>query len=262
MILNDIQKVYLNNLNLPLDDPNRIKDLNSFFALKCDIEKEIDSCPWATGSFNPSLTNQNIYGVTIDKFERVIGGMNHCIYFKNNEQVLYNTTYFLELIDFLEQEKLITYIDKAPDEIANFKVPVLKTTIIIGVHDVHKIDDRLWFLIKEFVLCEFVPLQEKLNEFIKNDYKIKEEVLKDSEVNDRKHQLKITQRSLNITIAALCVSILVNIFTIIEYSTNRNISIIKDITKSDTTKVKILNNALYDTIKIYDTVKVKNNIKK
>jgi hypothetical protein len=246
----------LNSLNLELDDPKRIKDLNSFFALKCDIEEELPSCPWATSLMNPSLAKKNIYGAKINDIERFIGLINKSIYFKDNKKVLYDTIYFLELIDFLEHKRLLTYVYQTPDDIVNFIVPVLKETITIGIHKVHKIDDRLWLLVKEFVLNEFIPLPD-LNEYVKNGYKTEEKRKIDKEVLDREHLLRTTRNSLYTTIAALIVSIIVNIITLCTINNERNISIIKDLTKNDTTKIKIMNNMIIDTAIKHDTVIIK-----
>jgi len=256
MLLNDFQKNLLGYINQPLDSEKRIKDINSFFELTCDIEKEGIACSWVTSDFNPTLENQNIYTVEIDEFKQQLGILNKGVYFKDNKQVIYNTVYFLELVDFLEREKLITYIDKSPSELVKFKVPVLKNTQLIGIHDVHPIDDRLWLLIREFVLCEIVPLPE-LNDYINNQNKTKEEINVQTEIKDRRQQLELTRRTLILTVIALFVSVVMNFVSIYLYTTERNISIVRDVTKEDTSKVKIVNYPIVDTVKKIDSIVIK-----
>ena len=254
MILNDAQKIFIKDINLPIDSPSRLKDINSFFNLKCPTNKAKTSCQWVVQKVKTTI-NQNIYRIVTDDINATLTAVNTSVFFNDRNKAFFDTLYFLELVDFLETNKLITLIDKDPDDIKDFKIPVLEGDILSNF-GIDPIDDRMWLLVKEFVLTEIVPLPD-LTEFIKNGYKTKEEFEIADEINDRKHQLVVTRNSLYITIGALVISILVNIFVIYNYNNERNISIIKDFTKNDTTKIKMMNNQVFDTIKIYDTLKIK-----
>jgi hypothetical protein len=254
MILNEIQISILSQINQPLNSEKRIKDLNAFFELRCEIKEEKHSCPWIPNKVK-NTTSQNIYRIETQNVDTQLTLSNRTIIFTDRDKTFFETVYFLELIDYLEKNKLITFVEKDPDDLQNFKVPILDGDILSNF-GIDPIDDRIWQLIKEFVLIEIVPLP-KLNEFIKNGLKTDKEVKEAEEIKDRKHELSITRKSLKITIAALVISVAVNIYSIYMNTTDRNISIVKDLTKIDTNKVLITNGKLFDTIKVYDTLKIK-----
>jgi hypothetical protein len=255
MILNEIQISILSQINQPLNSDKRIKDLNTFFELRCEVKEENHSCPWVIEKVKNTIS-QNIYRIKTENVETELTLKNGTIIFKDRDKTFFETIYFLELVDYLEKNKLITFVEKDPDDLEKFKIPVLEGNIL-NVFGIDPIDDRIWQLIKEFVLVEIFPLPD-LNEFIQHGYKTDNEFKNEEEIKDRKHELSITRKSLIITIFALIISVAVNIYSIYMNTTDRNISIVKDLTKKDTNKILITNNPLvYDTIKVYDTVKVK-----
>lgn len=254
MLLNDFQKELVGDINQSLNSEKRIKDINSFFELKCKIKQEKHSCPWIPEKIK-NTTSNDIYKIKNDNIDVGLTLGNKSIIFEDRDGTYFATLYFLELIDFLEKNKLITIVEKDPDDLKLFKVPIIPGDIL-SVFGIDPVDDRMWLLIKEFVLTEFVPLPD-LDKFISNGFKTEEDVIAEEEIQSRKHQIDVTRKTLRITIVALCVSVVFNIVSIIVYNTNRNITIVEDKTKSDTNNVKIVNYPVTDTAKKLDTIEIR-----
>jgi hypothetical protein len=250
MILSKEQKEFLNKINLQIDSKDRLKDINTFFNTFCKIKERLKSCPAVTIAHNLDGINtvsSEIYKIKGENVDARITLVNKSIIFLDEERVYYDTLYFLELMDFLEQNKLITFTDKAPDDIEKLDVPVLEKTFKYLGNDIHPIDDRLWQLIKEFVLVEIVPLP-KLDEFIKRGYKTDQEHYTEEENKDRK---RANRNTLVIAIITVVLSSLINYLI---YTNKRDVNVIN---QRDTINVKVLPNQNIDTIKsiISDSIK-------
>jgi hypothetical protein len=240
MNLNDKQKEYLYKINLPIESNDRLKDINTFFELFGNIKEHLEGFQWVVGYGKSNELDfidrkifeiQNEYGcasLTLD---------NSSLIFVNTLQTFYDALYFVELIDVLEKNKLLAFIDKEPNELKEFKVPVLEETRTVGLYEWHLPFYKLWILIKDFVLVEFAPMPE-LNEFIKNGFKTKEEI-------KMERDLEISIKSLNsykwFSICALVISIILGAINLISYTTERSVSITNDLNKYDTNKVIIIN---------------------
>jgi len=240
MNLNDRQIEYLNKINLPLDAKDRLKDINSFFELFGNIKNNLKGFQWVTGYGKTSeldFIDSKIFKIENEYGNASLTLNNKSIIFDDTTQIFYDTLYLVELIVVLEENKLIAFIDKEPNEIKGFKVPVLEETIKVGMQEWNPPFYKLWILIKEFVLVEFVPMPE-LKDFIVNDFKTKEEIKIEKDLDISTKSLKSYKW---FSICALAISIILGIINIISFTTERTVSITRDLTKYDTNRVIIIN---------------------
>jgi hypothetical protein len=240
MNLNEQQKGFLDKLNLPLDSKDRLKDINTFFEVFGNIKENIRGFQWATpGNKTNELDfiDPKIFRVEYEYGSPTLTMFNPSIIFIDTMQTFHDTLYFIELIVELEKNKLIAFIDKEPNELKKFKVPVLEETKTVGAYEWHPPFYKLWILIKEFVLVEFIPMPE-LYDFIINDYKTKKEIEKENEEKYRKRSLKWT---IFIAITSIILSISTGIFNYFTYQKDRVVSIQN---QKDTVRVILL-----DTLK-------------
>lgn len=240
MILNRKQKEFLEKINLPIDSKDRIKDMNSFFKLFGNIKNIINNFPYAIGFGlinKPDNINLKIFTVENEYGSASLTNENESITFENYEKTFYDTLFFVDLINLLEKNNLVSIVDKEPDEIINFKVPVLEETMTILDKPMQIPFYKLWILIKEFVMVEFVPLPE-LKDFIENDYKTINEI--DNE-KEEKHRTKSLRWTISIAVVSILLSICTGIFNYLTYKTDRIVTIQN---QKDTVKVILL-----DTLK-------------
>ena len=240
MNLNKKQIEYLHKINLPFDSKDRLKDVNSFFELFGKIKTQSEGFPWVTGYGKTSeldFIDPQIFTVKNEYGNATLTIKNQSITFADPTQIFNDTLYFVELIDILEKNKLIALIDKNPNELKEFNVPVLEETKTIGLYEWNIPYYKLWILIKEFVLVEFTPMPE-LQDFINNGYKTTQEHEKEKEEKHRKKSLKWT---IFVAITSILLSIFTGVFNYYTYQKERVITIQN---QKDTVRV-----ILVDTIK-------------
>lgn len=188
MYLNDRQKGFLDKINLPLDTKDRLKDINSFFELFGNIKEKSEGFLWATGYGRTSeldFIDPKIFKIENEYGNATLTINNQSIIFMDPIHIFNDTLYFVELIDTLEKNKLISLIDKDPNELKKFNVPVLEETRTVGSYEWNIPFYKLWILIKDLVLVEITPMPE-LQDFIKNGYKTTQEREKEKEEKHRK----------------------------------------------------------------------------
>ncbi len=220
MKLNKKQIEYLHKINLPFDSKDRLNDINSFFELFGNIKEQHEGFPWATGfgkTGEMDFIDPKIFKIENEHGNATLTINNQSITFVDPIQIFYDTVYFVELIDILGNNKLIALIDKDPNELKMFNVPVLEETRTVGLYEWNIPYYKLWILIKAFVLVEFTPMPE-LQDFIHNGYKTTQELEKEKEEKHRKISLKWT---ILIAITSILLSICTGIFNYYTYREER-----------------------------------------
>jgi len=192
---------FLKRINLPIDSKERLKDINTFFEYFCEIQEKFRGCPARLlNDYEKNgldLIGPDFYIIKTPNANAPITLGNKSVSFKNSEAVFSKTVSFLELLEFLEENKLIKIIEKDPNDIKNFAVPLLDYTVKFGINYINPIDNKLWLLIKNYVLIEIIP-QSNLNDFINKGCKIME-----NGKNRKKLPIKL-QRILQKEINSVC----------------------------------------------------------